>query len=483
MTAQVVEALVHAAIKFAILVPGFVLALAALMSWIERRQSAMIQDRVGPNRASIGGVRAWGLFHIIADTLKFALKENIVPRGSNPLLFRLAPFMAMAPALIVFAVMPVGPTNRWVVSNLDVGILFIFAIGSLSVYGATIAGWSSNNNFSLLGALRVSAQMISYEVSLALNLVGVFMVFGSINLQTIIEGQGALLGGVLPKWGIVVQPVAFFLFLAASIAETKRTPFDAPEGEPELVSGYFTEYSGLALATFLAKTLAQAESRRYGYRFVFAPGTIGAITWLARNEAHLDRIKHGLVVACVGDAGHMHYKRSRRGDAEIDRAVTYVLAAKGEPFEVRDFSPYGYDERQYCSPGFNLPVGSLSRTPHGRFPEYHTSADNLDFVQPAALGDSLWTYLQVCRVLEQNRRYCNTNPKCEPQLGRRGLYSTFGGKKDAKASEMAMLWVLNYADGNHTLLDIAELSAIDFGVISDVADVLAAHDLLMPAAP
>ncbi|MCA9521812.1 MAG: NADH-quinone oxidoreductase subunit H [Myxococcales bacterium] len=256
MTAQVVEALVHAAIKFAILVPGFVLALAALMSWIERRQSAMIQDRVGPNRASIGGVRAWGLFHIIADTLKFALKENIVPRGSNPLLFRLAPFMAMAPALIVFAVMPVGPTNRWVVSNLDVGILFIFAIGSLSVYGATIAGWSSNNNFSLLGALRVSAQMISYEVSLALNLVGVFMVFGSINLQTIIEGQGALLGGVLPKWGIVVQPVAFFLFLAASIAETKRTPFDAPEGEPELVSGYFTEYSGLALATWFLTEFA-----------------------------------------------------------------------------------------------------------------------------------------------------------------------------------------------------------------------------------
>ena len=241
--------------------------------------------------------------------------------------------------------------------------------------------------------------------------------------------------------------------------------------------------SGLALATFLAKTLAQAESRRYGYRFVFAPGTIGAITWLARNEAHVDRIKHGLVVACVGDAGHMHYKRSRRGNAEIDRAVTYVLAAKGEPFEVRDFSPYGYDERQYCSPGFNLPVGSLSRTPHGRFAEYHTSADNLDFVQPAALGDSLRTYLQVCRVLEQNRRYCNTNPKCEPQLGRRGLYSTFGGKKDAKASEMAMLWVLNYADGNHSLLDIAELAGIDFGVISDVASVLAAHDLLMPAAP
>lgn len=256
MNAEIVTALVHAAIKFAILVPGFVLVLAGLMSWVERRQSAMIQDRVGPNRASIGGVRAWGLLHILADTLKFALKENIMPRGANPILFRIAPFMAMAPALIVFAVMPVGPTNRWMVSNLDVGILFIFAIASLSVYGATIGGWASNNNFSLLGALRVSAQMISYEVSLALNLVGIFMVFGSINIQHIIEGQGDLLWGVVPKWGIVVQPIAFFLFLAASIAETKRTPFDAPEGEPELVSGYFTEYSGLALATWFITEFA-----------------------------------------------------------------------------------------------------------------------------------------------------------------------------------------------------------------------------------
>ncbi len=158
----------------------------------------------------------------------------------------------------------------------------------------------------------------------------------------------------------------------------------------------------------------------------------------------------------------MTYKRSRRGDADIDGAAIYTLAASGQPFDVLDFSPYGYDERQYCSPGFNLAVGSLTRTPHGRFPEYHTSADNLDFVKPAALADSLRTYLSVCDVLEHNRYYRNTNPKCEPQLGRRGLYGSFGGRKDAKTSEMAMLWVLNYSDGEHSLLDIAEKSDIQF---------------------
>jgi aminopeptidase-like protein len=208
------------------------------------------------------------------------------------------------------------------------------------------------------------------------------------------------------------------------------------------------------------------------------PGTIGAITWLSQNEARADRIKHGLVVACVGDAGHITYKRSRRGHAAIDEAAVYTLAASGQPFDVLDFSPYGYDERQYCSPGFNLPVGSLTRTPHGRFAEYHTSADNLDFVKPDALADSLRTYLAVFDVLEHNRYYRNTNPKCEPQLGRRGLYGSFGGRKDAKTSELAMLWVLNYSDGEHSLLDIAEKSDIQFATIRDVASVLAEYQLL-----
>ncbi|MBK8047660.1 MAG: DUF4910 domain-containing protein [Anaerolineales bacterium] len=236
--------------------------------------------------------------------------------------------------------------------------------------------------------------------------------------------------------------------------------------------------SGMVLATFLARVLSTRHNR-YTYRFLFVPGTIGAITWLALNEPVTARIAHGLVVACVGDAGHMHYKRSRRGDAEIDRAVEHVLRGSGKPYAVRDFSPYGYDERQYCSPGFNLPVGSLSRTPHGQFPEYHTSADNLDFVHPANLADSLATYLAVVNTLEHNRVYVNTNPKCEPQLGRRGLYSTIGGRQDTKAIELAMLWVLNLSDGQHALLDIAERAGIDFGVICEAASHLKAHQLLV----
>jgi aminopeptidase-like protein len=237
--------------------------------------------------------------------------------------------------------------------------------------------------------------------------------------------------------------------------------------------------SGMALTTFLAKAL-QSLPRRYAYRFLFIPGTIGSITWLALNEAQVERVKHGLVVACVGDPGHLTYKKSRQGEAEIDRAVMHILQHSGQPYEVVDFSPYGYDERQYCSPGFNLAVGSLTRTPHGRYPEYHTSADNLELVQPEYLAASLATYLAVLQVLEDNRTYRNTNPKGEPQLGKRGLYGALGGRKDAKIREMAMLWVLNFSDGSHSLLDIAERSGLDFDLISDVARALLEYDLLEP---
>jgi aminopeptidase-like protein len=236
--------------------------------------------------------------------------------------------------------------------------------------------------------------------------------------------------------------------------------------------------SGVALTTFLARQL-QTQARRYSVRFLWIPGTIGSITWLARHEAQVARIKHGLVVACVGDGGHLHYKKSRRGNAEIDQVVSHVLRHSGQPHEVMDFSPYGYDERQYCSPGFNLPVGSLTRTPHGRFPAYHTSADDLAFVQPAALADSLNTYQAVIEVLERNRTYWNTNPKCEPQLGRRGLYRALGGDQDVRRSELALLWVLNLSDGHHSLLDIAERSGLAFEVIWQVAQLLQAHGLLV----
>jgi aminopeptidase-like protein len=244
--------------------------------------------------------------------------------------------------------------------------------------------------------------------------------------------------------------------------------------------------SGVALTTFLARHLSTV-SPRYSYRFLFIPGMIGAITWLSLNEDRVSRIKHGLVAACVGDPGPLNYKRSRRGDAEIDQAATHVLkqssngpdASSG--YEIEDFIPFGYDERQYCSPGFDLAVGSLRRTPHGQYPEYHTSADNLDLVQPTYLADSLSKYLAVLDVLEGNGTYLNTNPKCEPQLGKRGLYQAIGGQANRKASQMAMLWVLNLADGKHTLLDIAERSSLPFSLIRHTADLLLDHGLLEEA--
>ncbi len=238
--------------------------------------------------------------------------------------------------------------------------------------------------------------------------------------------------------------------------------------------------SGIALTTMLAGYLS-ACSPRYSYRFLFIPGTIGSIIWLALHEDHVSRIKHGLVVTGVGDPGHLTYKKSRRGDAEIDRAVAHVLQHSGRRHDIMDFIPYGYDERQYCSPGFNLPVGCLMRTPHGRYPEYHTSADNLDFVRPASLADSFATCVSAVSVLENNGTYVNQNPKCEPQLGKRGLYRLVGGHSGAGIDEMAMLWVLNLSDGDHTLLDIAERSGLRFEAVRAAADALREQRLLTPA--
>ncbi len=235
--------------------------------------------------------------------------------------------------------------------------------------------------------------------------------------------------------------------------------------------------SGIALSTFLARSLQDA-GLRYSYRFIFIPGTIGAITWLALNENATDRIKHGLVVANVGDSGKLHYKKSRRGNAEIDRAVEHVLKRSGSPYEIIDFSPYGYDERQFCSPGFDLAMGSLTRTPWGRYPEYHTSADDLSLVQPRYLADSYKTYFSVFDILENNNYYLNQNPKCEPQLGKRGLYRTMGGNVESEEAELAMLWVLNLSDGDHSLLEIAERSELAFPAVRAAARALEAAGLL-----
>ena len=239
--------------------------------------------------------------------------------------------------------------------------------------------------------------------------------------------------------------------------------------------------SGLATTVFLAKQLSIAHLK-YSYRFLFIPGTIGSITWLSLNEKKVSKIKNGLVVSCVGDSGKFTYKKTRQGNAEIDNVVMNVLKNSEDDFKVIDFSPYGYDERQYCSPGFNLPVGCLMRTPHGEYPEYHTSADNLEFVGTKSLAESLKTCLNIINVLEENKKYINQNPKCEPQLGRRGLYQHIGGHPDSKNFQLAMLWVLNLSDGLHSLVDISERSGLKFDLISEVAEILVTENLLKESA-
>jgi aminopeptidase-like protein len=221
-----------------------------------------------------------------------------------------------------------------------------------------------------------------------------------------------------------------------------------------------------------------ARPRRHSFRFLFIPATIGSITWLARNEHNVSRIKHGLVLTGVGDAGKITYKRSRQGQADIDRAMVHILKHSGEPHAIIDFFPYGYDERQYCSPGFDLPVGCFMRTPHGQYPEYHSSADDLNFVQAHALAQSYVRCLEAFELLEHNRKYVNQNQKCEPQLGRRGLYRSIAGQQEQQSKELALLWVLNASDGHHTLLEIAERANLPFRTIQAAAEALLEVGLL-----
>ncbi len=229
--------------------------------------------------------------------------------------------------------------------------------------------------------------------------------------------------------------------------------------------------SGVVVARALAEVLNQA-GRRYTYRFLFIPGTIGSITWLARNPQASAKIKHGLVLAGLGDPGAPHYKKSQRENAFIDLAVGHVLKTESQAHGIEDFSPYGYDERQFCSPGFDLPVGCFSRTPHGQYPEYHTSGDDLDFVTPDALADSLRLLLSTIEILEGDITYRNLEPHCEPQLGKRGLYDNVGGRRTDHEDRMAILWVLNQSDGSRSLFDIARRSGVSFGKISWAADAL-----------
>jgi NADH-quinone oxidoreductase subunit H len=249
----------------ALLVLFMVLNLAGLLGWIERKGSALIQDRIGANRASVFGFAGLGLVNtLIADPIKFLTKEDFVPPGGDKLLHTLAPCLALFPPLVTFAVIPFGDVlmvgDRAInlqVANLNVGILYIFAMASLTVYGIVIGAWASDNKFALLGGVRGSAQMISYEIAMGLSIMGVLMVYGTLDLQEIARAQGSLVWGWLPVWGIFLQPVAFLLFFTAAIAETKRIPFDVPEADSELVAGYHVEYSGGKFLMFFAGEFAE----------------------------------------------------------------------------------------------------------------------------------------------------------------------------------------------------------------------------------
>ncbi|SHF43108.1 aminopeptidase-like domain-containing protein [Mariniphaga anaerophila] len=234
--------------------------------------------------------------------------------------------------------------------------------------------------------------------------------------------------------------------------------------------------SGIVIATELAKFLKNLDLR-YSYRFLFIPGTIGSIAWLSKNEEKASRIKHGLVLTLLGDASPFHYKKTRSENTEIDEIMAYLLKDEDEA-KLLDFSPYGYDERQFCSPGFNLPVGRISRKPFGEFPEYHTSADNLDFISAEKLGESLQLLVRAVSVIEGNRKWINRKPKGEPQLGKRGLYQAIGGATNQEDFRMALLWVLNFSDGEHSLLDIAKKSKIDFSILKFATDKLVSSGLL-----
>lgn len=235
--------------------------------------------------------------------------------------------------------------------------------------------------------------------------------------------------------------------------------------------------SGVAVATQLAKDLSN-QDLRLNYRFLFIPGTIGAITWLAHNREAADRVRHGLTLVCIGNDEPLRYKRTLGGSEDIDRTVEYVLETRRELSEVRDFHPYGYDERQYNSPGFRMPVGSLMRGHHGEFPEYHTSADNLEFVRPDKLEEAHEALLQIVSVLEHNQHLVNLSPNGEPQLGRRGLYRAMGGEAEPANLSIAMLWLLQLADGDHDLLAIAERSDVAWNDLCRAAELLLEHDLL-----
>lgn len=262
--------------------------------------------------------------------------------------------------------------------------------------------------------------------------------------------------------------------------------FDGEQADEILFSTYVCHPSmcndnltGIAILTYLAKSLKNKKLKN-SYRFLFIPETIGAIAWLCINENNIGKIKSGLVATCLGDSGCLTYKKSRIGNSIIDQAVQKILDDSKNEYTLLDFFPTGSDERQFCSPGFNLPIGSLTRTIYEKFSEYHTSADNLEFINSESIADSFKIYSNVIDVLESNQTYINVNPKCEPNLGKRGLYNLLGASKNSKQLNEPLLWVLNQSDGGNSLLDISIKSGLNFSKIVDAAKILHEHNLIKP---